>query len=50
MGSLKFLGFMGVDILMKESVNIMVGFVKNEILCVLFILEECLKVNVKEVV
>lgn len=50
MGSLKFLNVMGVNIKVKESVNIMVGFVKNKILCVLFILEECLKVNVKEVV
>lgn len=49
-GSLKFLNVMGVNIRVKESVNVMVGFVKNKILCVLFILEECLKNNVKEVV
>ncbi|AAD08539.1 heavy metal translocating P-type ATPase [Helicobacter pylori] len=49
-GSLKFLGSMGVDIPMKESANIMVGFAKNETLCALFILEERLKANAKEVV
>ncbi|WRB89858.1 heavy metal translocating P-type ATPase [Helicobacter pylori] len=49
-GSLKFLNAMGVDIPMKESANIMVGFAKNKTLCALFILEERLKNNAKEVV
>ncbi len=49
-GSLKFLNAMGVDTPMKESANIMVGFAKNKTLCALFILEECLKANAKEVV
>ncbi|RVY82619.1 heavy metal translocating P-type ATPase [Helicobacter pylori] len=49
-GSLKFLGSMGVNIKAKESANIMVGFAKNETLCALFILEERLKNNAKEVV
>ncbi|MFP6115026.1 heavy metal translocating P-type ATPase [Helicobacter pylori] len=49
-GSLKFLGSMGVGIPMKESANIMVGFAKNKTLCALFILEERLKANAKEVV
>ncbi|WQU26126.1 heavy metal translocating P-type ATPase [Helicobacter pylori] len=49
-GSLKFLNAMGVDTPMKESANIMVGFVKNKTLCALFILEERLKANAKEVV
>ncbi len=49
-GSLKFLNAMGVDIPMKESANIMVGFAKNKTLCALFILEERLKSNAKEVV
>ncbi|WP_305861483.1 heavy metal translocating P-type ATPase [Helicobacter pylori] len=49
-GSLKFLGSMGVNIKAKESANIMVGFAKNETLCALFILEECLKNNAKEVI
>ncbi|MCQ2688924.1 heavy metal translocating P-type ATPase [Helicobacter pylori] len=49
-GSLKFLNAMGVDIKAKESANIMVGFAKNKTLCVLFILEERLKANAKEVV
>ncbi|MGL2382423.1 heavy metal translocating P-type ATPase [Helicobacter pylori] len=49
-GSLKFLNAMGVDTPMKESANIMVGFAKNETLCALFILEERLKNNAKEVV
>ncbi|WP_187837077.1 heavy metal translocating P-type ATPase [Helicobacter pylori] len=49
-GSLKFLGSMGVDTPMKESANIMVGFAKNKTLCALFILEERLKANAKEVV
>ncbi|WRE36042.1 heavy metal translocating P-type ATPase [Helicobacter pylori] len=49
-GSLKFLNAMGVDIPMKESANIMVGFAKNKTLCALFILEERLKANAKEVV
>lgn len=49
-GSLKFLNAMGVDTPMKESANIMVGFAKNETLCALFILEERLKANAKEVV
>ncbi|MBH0303119.1 heavy metal translocating P-type ATPase [Helicobacter pylori] len=49
-GSLKFLNAMGVDIKTKESANIMVGFAKNETLCALFILEERLKANAKEVI
>ncbi|GAA8730419.1 heavy metal translocating P-type ATPase [Helicobacter pylori] len=49
-GSLKFLNAMGVNIKAKESANIMVGFAKNKTLCALFILEECLKNNAKEVV
>ncbi|MDU9794622.1 heavy metal translocating P-type ATPase [Helicobacter pylori] len=49
-GSLKFLNAMGVDTPMKESTNIMVGFAKNETLCTLFILEERLKANAKEVI
>ncbi len=49
-GSLKFLNAMGVDIPMKESANIMVGFAKNKTLCALFVLEERLKANAKEVV
>ncbi|WQW22043.1 heavy metal translocating P-type ATPase [Helicobacter pylori] len=49
-GSLKFLNAMGVNIKTKGSANIMVGFAKNKTLCTLFILEECLKNNAKEVV
>ncbi|WQY46595.1 heavy metal translocating P-type ATPase [Helicobacter pylori] len=49
-GSLKFLNAMGVGIKTKESANIMVGFAKNETLCALFILEERLKTNAKEVI
>ncbi|GAA7977771.1 heavy metal translocating P-type ATPase [Helicobacter pylori] len=49
-GSLKFLNAMGVDTKAKESANIMVGFAKNKTLCALFILEERLKANAKEVV
>ncbi|WP_231173339.1 heavy metal translocating P-type ATPase [Helicobacter pylori] len=49
-GSLKFLNAMGVNIEAKESANIMVGFAKNKTLCALFILEERLKNNAKEVV
>ncbi|GAA7022911.1 heavy metal translocating P-type ATPase [Helicobacter pylori] len=49
-GSLKFLKSMGVGIKTKESANIMVGFAKNKILCALFILEERLKANAKEVI
>ncbi|GAA7503327.1 heavy metal translocating P-type ATPase [Helicobacter pylori] len=49
-GSLKFLNAMGVGIKTKESANIMVGFAKNKTLCVLFILEERLKTNAKEVI
>ncbi len=49
-GSLKFLSAMGVGIKTKESTNIMVGFAKNKTLCALFILEERLKNNAKEVV
>ncbi len=49
-GSLKFLNAMGVDMPMKESANIMVGFAKNKTLCALFILEERLKNNAKEVI
>ncbi|WRC72811.1 heavy metal translocating P-type ATPase [Helicobacter pylori] len=49
-GSLKFLNAMGVDTKAKESANIMVGFAKNETLCALFILEERLKNNAKEVI
>ncbi|GAA7302981.1 heavy metal translocating P-type ATPase [Helicobacter pylori] len=49
-GSLKFLNAMGVNIKAKESANIMVGFAKNETLCALFILEERLKNNAKEVI
>ncbi|WQW40794.1 heavy metal translocating P-type ATPase [Helicobacter pylori] len=49
-GSLKFLKSMGVDLKVKESANIMVGFAKNKTLCALFILEERLKNNAKEVV
>ncbi|GAA8332996.1 heavy metal translocating P-type ATPase [Helicobacter pylori] len=49
-GSLKFLNAMGVNIRAKESTNIMVGFAKNKTLCALFILEERLKANAKEVI
>ncbi|GAA7117179.1 heavy metal translocating P-type ATPase [Helicobacter pylori] len=49
-GSLKFLNAMGVNIKAKESTNIMVGFAKNKTLCALFVLEERLKNNAKEVV
>ncbi|WQY10972.1 heavy metal translocating P-type ATPase [Helicobacter pylori] len=49
-GSLKFLKSMGVDLKVKESANIMVGFAKNKTLCALFILEERLKNNAKEVI
>ncbi|EMH28900.1 heavy metal translocating P-type ATPase [Helicobacter pylori] len=49
-GSLKFLKSMGVGIKTKESTNIMVGFAKNKTLCALFILEERLKANAKEVI
>ncbi|WP_033776565.1 heavy metal translocating P-type ATPase [Helicobacter pylori] len=49
-GSLKFLNAMGVGIKTKESANIMVGFAKNKTLCALFILEERLKANAKEVI
>ncbi|OOC33569.1 heavy metal translocating P-type ATPase [Helicobacter pylori] len=49
-GSLKFLKSMGVDLKVKESANIMVGFAKNKTLCALFILEERLKTNAKEVI
>ncbi len=49
-GSLKFLNSMGVDIKVKESANILVGFAKNTTLCALFILEERLKNNAKEVI
>ncbi|UOR36909.1 heavy metal translocating P-type ATPase [Helicobacter pylori] len=49
-GSLKFLNAMGINIKAKESANIMVGFAKNKTLCALFILEERLKNNAKEVV
>ncbi|MCQ2756811.1 heavy metal translocating P-type ATPase [Helicobacter pylori] len=49
-GSLKFLNAMGVDIKTKESANIVVGFAKNKTLCALFILEERLKANAKEVI
>ncbi|MCQ2646759.1 heavy metal translocating P-type ATPase [Helicobacter pylori] len=49
-GSLKFLNAMGVGIKTKESTNIMVGFAKNKTLCTLFILEERLKANAKEVI
>ncbi|EJB57702.1 heavy metal translocating P-type ATPase [Helicobacter pylori] len=49
-GSLKFLKSMGVDLKVKESANIMVGFTKNKTLCALFILEERLKANAKEVI
>ncbi len=49
-GSLKFLKSMGVDLKVEESTNIMVGFAKNKTLCALFILEERLKNNAKEVV
>ncbi|WRB22983.1 heavy metal translocating P-type ATPase [Helicobacter pylori] len=49
-GSLKFLNAMGVNTKAKESANIMVGFAKNETLCALFILEERLKANAKEVI
>ncbi|WQZ86028.1 heavy metal translocating P-type ATPase [Helicobacter pylori] len=49
-GSLKFLNAMGVGIKTKESANIMVGFAKNKTLCALFILEERLKNNAKEVI
>ncbi|EJB47922.1 heavy metal translocating P-type ATPase [Helicobacter pylori] len=49
-GSLKFLNAMGVGIKVKESANIMVGFAKNKTLCALFILEERLKANAKEVI
>ncbi|GAA6828849.1 heavy metal translocating P-type ATPase [Helicobacter pylori] len=49
-GSLKFLNAMGVNIEAKESANIMVGFAKNKTLCALFVLEERLKNNAKEVI
>ncbi|OOC28250.1 heavy metal translocating P-type ATPase [Helicobacter pylori] len=49
-GSLKFLNAMGVNIKAKESANIMVGFAKNKTLCALFVLEERLKANAKEVI
>ncbi|GAA9522912.1 heavy metal translocating P-type ATPase [Helicobacter pylori] len=49
-GSLKFLNAMGVNIKTKESASIMVGFAKNKTLCALFILEERLKANAKEVI
>ncbi|MGL2597105.1 heavy metal translocating P-type ATPase [Helicobacter pylori] len=49
-GSLKFLNAMGVDLKVKESANIMVGFAKNKTLYALFILEERLKANAKEVI
>ncbi|WP_187890191.1 heavy metal translocating P-type ATPase [Helicobacter pylori] len=49
-GSLKFLNAMGVGIKTKESANIMVGLAKNKTLCALFILEERLKANAKEVI
>ncbi|GAA9642609.1 heavy metal translocating P-type ATPase [Helicobacter pylori] len=49
-GSLKFLNAMGVNIRAKESANVMVGFAKNKTLCALFILEERLKNNAKEVI
>ncbi|MCQ2877647.1 heavy metal translocating P-type ATPase [Helicobacter pylori] len=49
-GSLKFLNAMGVGVKTKESANIMVGFAKNKTLCALFILEERLKANAKEVI
>ncbi|WRD85202.1 heavy metal translocating P-type ATPase [Helicobacter pylori] len=49
-GSLKFLNAMGINIRAKESTNIMVGFAKNKTLCALFILEERLKNNAKEVI
>ncbi|MFT2633643.1 heavy metal translocating P-type ATPase [Helicobacter pylori] len=49
-GSLKFLNAMGVNIRAKESANIMVGFAKNKTLCALFVLEERLKNNAKEVI
>ncbi|GAA9904203.1 heavy metal translocating P-type ATPase [Helicobacter pylori] len=49
-GSLKFLNAMGVNIKAKESANIMVGFAKNKTLCALFILEERLKNNAKEII
>ncbi|MGL2907369.1 heavy metal translocating P-type ATPase [Helicobacter pylori] len=49
-GSLKFLNAMGVNIKAKERANIMVGFAKNKTLCTLFILEERLKANAKEVI
>ncbi|WQT20533.1 heavy metal translocating P-type ATPase [Helicobacter pylori] len=49
-GSLKFLNAMGVDLKVEESANIMVGFAKNKTLCALFILEERLKTNAKEVI
>ncbi|EPZ96432.1 heavy metal translocating P-type ATPase [Helicobacter pylori] len=49
-GSLKFLNAMGVNTRAKESANIMVGFAKNKTLCALFILEERLKTNAKEVI
>ncbi|GAA8418416.1 heavy metal translocating P-type ATPase [Helicobacter pylori] len=49
-GSLKFLNAMGVGIKTKESANIMVGFAKNKTLYALFILEERLKANAKEVI
>ncbi len=49
-GSLKFLNAMGVNIKAKESANIMVGFAKNKTLYALFVLEERLKNNTKEVI
>ncbi|WQS28715.1 heavy metal translocating P-type ATPase [Helicobacter pylori] len=49
-GSLKFLNAMGVNIKAKESANIMVGFAKNKTLCALFVLEERLKNNAKEII
>ncbi|WP_104761175.1 heavy metal translocating P-type ATPase [Helicobacter cetorum] len=53
-GSLKFLDSMGVNLKIKEeikkSANIMVGFAKNKTLQAVFILEERLKSNAKEVI
>ncbi|AFI03572.1 heavy metal translocating P-type ATPase [Helicobacter cetorum] len=53
-GSLKFLDSMGVNLKIKEeikkSTNIMVGFAKNKTLQAVFILEERLKSNAKEVI
>ncbi|WP_104747500.1 heavy metal translocating P-type ATPase [Helicobacter cetorum] len=49
-GSLKFLDSMGVSLRVKESANIVVGFAKNKTLQAVFILEERLKSNAKEVI